>query len=77
MRILRNLSDQTITTNFRGRVISIRGKTTMVIPDNCEEANAMANYLLETYGFLREEFIRPKPTAIDNVKKALGKKVKR
>lgn len=51
MKVLKNLSHNTVETIFRGRKIVFHPKRSMVLGDD-EESLALAKHLLETFGFI-------------------------
>ncbi len=75
MKLLRNLSNATIDTNYKGRRIRIAPKSTFVI-DDANLGQGMTTFLLETYGFLRLEEKTVKHE-VTEVKKALPKRKRR
>ncbi len=58
-RMLRNVSHATIRTNYHGRIYTIGSKATLVL-DSIQDEDA-ADYLLQTYAFLRDDTPRNIP----------------
>ena len=74
MKMLRNLSNATVDTNYNGKRIRILPKGTLTIDDQ-NTGQGLSKFLLETYGFLRlEEVVIKHP--VSEVRKALPKKIR-
>jgi len=75
MKILRNLSNMRIETVFQGRKLIFEPKSTMKLDDSVGDKEK-AKFLIETYGFLREEYY-DENFKVKDIKKAYGTKVRR
>jgi len=78
-RLLRNLSASRVHTTYHGRPYVIEPKATIVLDHNGDDEQA-ADFLLQTYGFLREEKIQTVPPPVMRevlVKNHKGKVVKK
>jgi len=53
-KVIKNPSLTNIEASFRGRPIILKAKRSLRTPDG-EEGDAMARYLLETWGFLQDK----------------------
>lgn len=58
MRVLKNISTNWVEKNVQGKIYKIRPKGSLTITD--QQADLIADNLLQTYGFLKD--ITPKAT---------------
>ena len=71
-KIIRNISRNTVNTNYNGKPVHIGPKGTLTINDDATGEH-LFEHLLQTYGFLRDATPSPKIKPL-SIKRAIGDK---